>query len=159
MVAFLTIAVLLIVDVAAREILTPLLRKLGMDIHALGIPGAQQLAVFALVVGAFCGIGIVTATNSALVPRVAFGWIPKAWNLVMNRVADVITGSLMLVVAWYSLQFVLSSKGTNMRAPVLAWEVWPFQAAIPAGFVSAAFRCYLFAAFPGLKLPPPEFQE
>jgi hypothetical protein len=37
--------------------------------------------------------------------------------------------------------------------------VWPFQLAIPAGFASAAVRYLLFAAWPGLKPPPPEFQE
>ena len=65
----------------------------------------------------------------------------------------------MLVVAGYGLQFVLSSHATKMQAPVIGWELWPFQAAIPAGFVSAALRCFLFAAWPGLKSPPPEFQE
>jgi TRAP-type C4-dicarboxylate transport system permease small subunit len=157
--AFMLIAALLILDVTGRELLGPLLRRLGADTGNTGIPGAQQIAVFALVVGAFCGIGIVTASNSALVPRVAFGWIPRAWAPAMNRVADALTGSLMLVVAWYALQFVLASKSTSMRAPVLSWEVWPFQLAIPAGFVSAALRCYLFAAWPGLKPPPPEHQE
>lgn len=159
MAAFVTIAVLLVVDVAGRELLGPLLRRLGIAAATTGIPGAQQIAVFALVVGAFCGIGIVTATNSQLVPRVAFAWVPKAWSPALNRVADAVTGALMLVVAWYGVQFVMASQATSMRAPVLAWEVWPFQLAIPVGFVSAALRCWLFAAWPGLKPPPPELQE
>ena len=157
--AFALIAALLIFDVAGRELVAPLLRMLGFEPGSTSVPGGQQIAVFALVIGSFCGIGIATASNSQLVPRVAFGWIPKAWAPAVNRLADAITGSLMLVVAWYALQFVFASKATSMRAPVLAWEVWPFQLAIPAGFVSAAIRCYLFAVFPGLKPTPPEFQE
>ena len=58
----------------------PLLRAFGASTGTTGIPGAQQLAVFSLVVGAFCGIGIVVATNTQLVPRVAFGWVPAAWS-------------------------------------------------------------------------------
>ncbi len=158
-VAFTLIAALLILDVAGREILGPLLRAFGASTGTTGIPGAQQLAVFSLVVGAFCGIGIVVATNTQLVPRVAFGWVPSAWSPAMNRIADALTGALMLAVAWYAAQFVMSSAETSMRAPVLSWEVWPFQLAIPVGFVSAALRCFLFSAWPGLKPPPPDFHE
>jgi TRAP-type C4-dicarboxylate transport system permease small subunit len=159
LVAFGAIALLLIADVVGRELLGPVLRGLKLTESDFGVPGAQQMAVFALVIGAFCGIGIVTATNSALVPRVAFGLIPASWAPAMNRIADFVTGSVMLAVAWYAFQFVLASKATQMRAPVLTWEVWPFQLAIPAGFISAALRCWLFAIWPGLKPPPPEHQE
>ncbi len=157
--AFLLIAGLLIVDVAGREIAAPILRKLGVAVGAAGVPGGQQIAIFALVVGSFCGIGIATAANSQLVPRVAFGWIPTRWAATVNRLADLLTGLLMLVVAWYGLEFVIGSQATHMQAPVIGWELWPFQAAIPAGFVSAAGRCLLFATWPGLKPPPPDFQE
>ena len=91
-VAFLTIAGLLIVDVAGREIAAPVLRKLGFAVGAAGVPGAQQIAIFALVVGSFCGIGITVAANSQLVPRLAFGWLPALWAPSVNRLADLFTG-------------------------------------------------------------------
>lgn len=158
-VAFGLIAVLLVIDVGGRELLAPLLRRLGIAIGATGIEGGQKIAVFALVVGSFCGVGIATATNAHLVPRIGFGWTPARWSGAVNRFADLFTGAFVLGVAWYGLQFVLSAKATGMRAPLLGWEVWPFQLAIPAGFASAALRYFLFAAWPGLKPPPPEFQE
>jgi hypothetical protein len=37
--------------------------------------------------------------------------------------------------------------------------VWPFQVAIPAGFLSAALRYFVYAAWPALRPQPPEFQE
>lgn len=157
--AFTLIAALLIVDVVGRELLGPLLRGLGVPVGATSIPGGQKIAVFAMVLGSFAGIGIATATNSHLVPRVAFGWIPASWAPAIGRLADLLTAAFMLAVAGYALQFVQSSMATSMRAPVLGWEVWPFQLAIPAGFASAALRYLLFAAWPGLKPPPPEFQE
>lgn len=157
--AFTLIAALLIVDVVGRELVGPLLRQLGIEIGATSIPGGQKIAVFAMVLGSFCGIGIATATNSHLVPRVAFGWVPQHWSGAVARLGDLFTAGFMLAVAWYGVQFVLASQATSMRAPVLGWEVWPFQLAIPAGFASAAVRYLAFAAFPGLKPPPPEFQE
>lgn len=157
--AFTLIAALLIVDVTGRELVGPLLRQFGVDIGATSIPGGQKIAVFAMVLGSFCGIGIATATNSHLVPRVAFGWVPQRWAATVARAGDLFTACFMLAVAGYGVQFVLASMATGMRAPVLGWEVWPFQLAIPAGFASAAVRYLAFAAFPGLKPPPPEFQE
>lgn len=158
-VAFSLIALLLMIDVIGRELVGPALHGIGVKIGATGVPGAQKISVFALVVGSFCGVGVATATNSHLVPRVAFSWVPKAWESGISRLADAFTGAFVLAVAWYGLQFVLASKGTGMRAPVLGWEVWPFQLAIPAGFVSAAVRYFLYALWPALKPPPPEFQE
>ncbi len=158
-VAFSLIAILLMLDVLGRELLGPLFHALGVKAGATGVPGAQKISVFALVVGSFCGVGVATATNSHLVPRVGFAWVPSAWGPAVARIADAFTGAFILAVAWYGVQFVLASKATGMRAPVLGWEVWPFQLAIPAGFVSASVRYFLFAAWPSLKPPPPEFQE
>jgi len=158
-VAFTLIAALLIVDVVGRELLAPALRAVGLPIGATGIPGGQKIAVYAMVIGAFCGIGIATATNSHLVPRVGFGWVPQRWSGTVGRLGDLFTAGFMFAVAWFGIQFVLDSRATGMRAPVLGWEVWPFQLAIPAGFASAAVRYLAFAWFPGLKPPPPEFQE
>ena len=75
-VAFGFIALVLIVDVVGRELLTPLYRAFDIQGSA-GIFAAQKLSVFALVIGSFAGIGIATATGSHIVPRFAFGWVPK----------------------------------------------------------------------------------
>jgi TRAP-type C4-dicarboxylate transport system permease small subunit len=152
------IAALLMIDVLGREFLGPVMKSMGVG-GATGVPGAQKLSVFALVIGSYAGIGIATATSSHLVPRVAFGWVPSSWGDTLNRVADVLTGLAMVGIAYYGFVFVMASKGMSMRAPVLNWEVWPFQLAIPLGFLSAAGRYFCFAAWPGLKPPPPEFQE
>jgi len=43
--------------------------------------------------------------------------------------------------------------------PVLDWLVWPLQSAIPIGFLSAALRYFVYAAWPAIRPRPPEFQE
>ena len=157
--AFAFIAIVLILDVIGREAIGPLSRLFNLDIGPTGIPASQRLSVYALVVGSFCGVGIATATASHLVPRVAFGWVPKGWDAGINRLADVITGLFLIGVAWYGGQYVLSSMSTDLRAPSLNWPVWPFQMAIPLGFLSASGRYLAYAVWPDLRPKPPEFQE
>lgn len=48
---------------------------------------------------------------------------------------------------------------TGLRAQAFAVPVWPFQLAIPLGFLSAAVRYFFFAARPALRPVAPEFQE
>lgn len=157
--AFGFIAVILVLDVLGREFLAPVLRVLAIDAGPTGIFASQRLSVYALVVGAFCGVGIATATASHLVPRVAFNWVPAAWGPAMDRLADVLTAIFLCGVAYYGFEFVSSSYATDLRAPVLDWSVWPFQLAIPLGFLSAAARYLCFAVWPDLRPKPPEFQE
>ena len=54
--AFGFIAVVLIVDVTGRELLTPIFKALDIRVSA-GIYAAQKMCVYALVVGSFCGVG------------------------------------------------------------------------------------------------------
>ena len=156
---FTFMAGIMLTDVLLREAVGPLLRMIGRDPGALGIFAAQKLSVFALVIGSFAGIGIATATGSHLVPRVGFKWLPIGLGPAMDRLADLLTGLFLLGVTWYAFTFVQSSRVTDLRAPVLDWAVWPFQLAIPLGFLSAAVRYFVYSAKPELKPEPPEFQE
>ena len=156
--AFGFIAVVLIVDVAGRELLTPIFKALDLRVSA-GIYAAQKMCVYALVVGSFCGIGVATATASHLVPRVGFGWVPERFGAAMNRLADAVTGLFFCGVAWYGWVYVQSSMQAGLRAQAFDMPIWPIQLAIPVGFLSAALRYFFFAAWPALRPRPPEFQE
>jgi TRAP-type C4-dicarboxylate transport system permease small subunit len=153
------IAGILILDVLGREFLGPLLRLVGLDPGPTGIFSSQKLSIFALVIGSFAGIGIATATGAHIVPGFAVGWVPEHWKPAFDRAADLLTGLFLVGVTWFGLKFVASSFRTDLRAPVLDWPVWPIQLAIPLGFLSAAGRYFLYAAWPTLKPAPPEFQE
>jgi TRAP-type C4-dicarboxylate transport system permease small subunit len=158
-VCFTFIAVILVLDVLGREFVGPVFNFLGIDVGPTGIFASQRLSIYALVIGSFAGIGIATATGSHLVPRVGFGWVPKGWGPRMDRLADVITGCFLLGVTWYGFKFVESTYTVDLRAPVLDWSVWPFQLAIPVGFLSAACRYFAYALWPSLRPGLPEFQE
>ena len=157
--AFSFIAMVLAIDVLGREAYGPLMGWLGVQVGATGLFGSQKLAVFALVIGSFCGIGIATATGVHLVPRVAYGWVPQAWGPSMDRLADLLTGLFLLGVTWYGVAFVLISKQSGVLAAVINVSAWPIQAVIPLGFASAACRYFFFTAWPVLRPLPPEFQE
>ena len=158
-IAFGFIATILVLDVLGREFLGPALRFLGFDPGATGIFASQKLSVFALVIGSFAGIGIATATGAHIVPTFASGWVPPRWQETFDRAADLVTGVFLLAVVWFGFKFIGSSFKTDLRAPVLDWPVWPIQLAIPLGFLSAAGRYFVYAAWPVLKPAPPEFQE
>jgi TRAP-type C4-dicarboxylate transport system permease small subunit len=158
-ICFSFIATILVLDVIGREFVGPLFNLLGIDAGPTGIFASQRFSIYALVVGSFAGVGMATATGSHLVPRVAFGWVPEAWNPAMDRLADLVTGLFLLAVTWYAAEFVESTYSADLRAPVLNWVVWPFQLAIPAGFFSAACRYFTYAVWPALRPRPPEFQE
>jgi TRAP-type C4-dicarboxylate transport system permease small subunit len=153
------IAGILILDVLGRELLGPSLRLIGFDPGPTGIFTSQKLSIFALVIGSFAGIGIATATGAHIVPGFAAGWVPHQWKPAFDRAANLLTGLFLVGVTWYGLKFVGSSFKTDLRAPVLDWPVWPIQLAIPLGFLSAAGRYFVYAAWPTLKPVPPEFQE
>jgi TRAP-type C4-dicarboxylate transport system permease small subunit len=156
--AFGFIAVVLIADVAGRELLTPLFKALGIT-RSAGVYAAQKMSVYALVVGSFCGVGIATATASHLLPRIGFGWVPESFGPTMNRIADLVTGVFFCGVAWYGWVYVQSSMQAGLRAQAFDIPIWPIQAAIPAGFLSAAVRYFFYAAWPSLRPLPPEYQE
>jgi TRAP-type C4-dicarboxylate transport system permease small subunit len=157
--AFSFIAAVLVIDVLGREFYGPIMTLLGVKVGATGLFGSQKMAVFALVIGSFCGIGIATATGVHLVPRIGFAWVPKAWGPAVDRLADVVTGLFLLGVTWYGVLFVLGSKQSGVLAAVINVSAWPIQLAIPLGFASAALRYFIFAIWPALRPVPPEFQE
>jgi len=155
---FAFIAAVIVLDVFNRELLGPLFSLLGMSAPS-GLFGAQKLAVFALVIGSFAAIGIATATASHLAPKVGHGWFPKTWSRTIDRIADIITGLVFVITAWFGWQFVLVTKEYGLLAPVINTSPWMIQLAIPLGFLSAALRYFIFAIWPATRPIPPEFKE
>lgn len=157
--AFTLIAVLILSDVLAREVLAPLSRMLGLDIGAGGIFGAQKKALYLLVAGAFLGIGVSVATAGQIVPTVAFRWLPSAWEPAVDRLSYLASALLLGVVTFYGIQFVAVSKEIGTLVAGLNWQAWKIQAVIPAGFASAGLRYLVFALWPAAAPDRPEFQE
>jgi TRAP-type C4-dicarboxylate transport system permease small subunit len=159
MAAYVVVSLLLITDVLGREFLGPVLRFAGIDGGSVGIYGSQKIALYAMIIGSFLGLGIATATGVHLLPRIAFGWIPKAWGPAVDRIADVVTGLVVCGIAWYAWVFVQASREAGTLGAVYDIHVWLIQIVIPIGFLSAGLRYFIFALWPASRPTPPEFQE
>lgn len=158
--AFGLVAALTVYDVVSRQVFGPLLGALGFHPSALNIQGTQKMAVYAMIVGAFCGIGIATAAGAQMVPKVAFGMFPKSMSPLVDRLADLITVAVLLAVAWYGWQFVASSKAAGMLSSGgIDIQAWIIQTIIPLGFLSATVRYACFAVWPALRPMQSEIQE
>lgn len=159
LVAYSVILLLLMSDVLGRELVGPLMRLLGFGVGPTGVYGSQKLALYAMIIGVFLGLGIATSTGTHLLPRVGFAWFPKDWGPTIDRIADVVTGIVLSAAAWYAVVFVLSSRTSGLVMAVLGAPAWWIQAVIPAGLLSAALRYFIFALWPAARPRTAEFQE
>jgi TRAP-type C4-dicarboxylate transport system permease small subunit len=157
--AYSLIMLLLMSDVLGREFVGPALRFIGIKVGATGVYGSQKIALYAMVFGAFIGLGVATATGTHLLPRVGFGWVPKSWGRHVDRISDVLTGVLLCITVWYAIVYVRSSHESGLMLSVLEQPAWMVQIVIPIGLLSAALRYFIFAAWPASRPTPPEFQE
>ncbi len=150
--AFSSIAVLLIYDVFIREAAIPALGLAGIDGRFLLLYGSQKIAVFLLIIGAFTGIGIATWTGAQLVPKVGHKLVPDRWNTEANRFADLVTFLFLMAVTAVAANFVYDTFLSGQRGSTgVRIEVWKIQIAIPLGFASAALRYLAFALWPDLR--------
>lgn len=138
-VAFSAMAIILMVDVAMREIL------------GAGWFGASQRAVFAMVIVVFFALGLATADGVHLRPRFADGLIPKRWEPLLLRVADVITASFYLFVAVLAFYVVRDTYELDEHTSTLRWVVWPFQFVMVVAFGMSGLRHIIYLIFPPLR--------
>ncbi|SDE74665.1 TRAP transporter small permease [Ruegeria marina] len=158
--AFLFISVIIVYDVIAREVIIPILQAFDLPTGTAVIRGASKLGVYGLIVGAFFGLGIATASGAQIVPKVAFGWVPKAWGPLVDRASDVFSGAFFLAAAWIAFLFVQSSRDLGMlTSGGVRIEVWFIQAVMPLGFASVGLRYLCYAIWPDSRPILPEFAE
>ncbi|WP_417518436.1 TRAP transporter small permease [Minwuia sp.] len=144
--AYLIVASLLLGEIIAREI------------FSTTIWGSQRMAVFAAIYAGFLGLCLATAANSHLRPQFADGWWPARWARELDRIGDVISAILFIILGIVGLDFVSQTYATGDTASVIRWKLWPFQAVIVYSFFSSAVRHIIFAARPDLK-PMPDITE
>jgi TRAP-type C4-dicarboxylate transport system permease small subunit len=133
------LAVILLADVVGREL------------FGEGIFGAQRVAVFFTIIAGNFGLALAAAAGSHIRPRVADHWLPERYGPAMDRFADILTGVVLLAVAYFALQLVQQSFDFETVSPTIDWPIWPVQAVIPFGYGVAALHYFIFAIFPPLR--------
>jgi hypothetical protein len=149
--AFAVIALLLVADVAARELVVPMAHALGFGGIRLAFPAAPKMALAALVVGTYAGVGVASATATHFVPRLGHGWFGVQRVAAVERAGEAVTALVWLAAAGYAAVFVAGSHAAGLRIALLDWPAWPVQVALPLGFASAALRHACFAAWPDTR--------
>jgi TRAP-type C4-dicarboxylate transport system permease small subunit len=127
---------------------------LGRELFGNGIFGAQRLAVWTTAIAGLVGFALVTAEAGHLRPRFADGWLPKAAEPHIDRVAEIISAAICIFLGWYAVDFVRNSAALGERGMAIPILVWPIQLILPWMFFSSALRHLCFAAWPVLKPVP-----
>jgi TRAP-type C4-dicarboxylate transport system permease small subunit len=127
---------------------------LGREFFGNGIFGAQRLAVWSTAVAGLVGFALVTAEAGHLRPRFADGWLPKAAEPYIDRLAELISAAICIFLGWYAIDFVRNSAALGERGMAIPILVWPIQMILPWMFFSSALRHLVFAAWPVLRPAP-----
>lgn len=137
--AFSGTAIALMADVLAREFFGD------------GIFGAQRFGVWATAVAGLVGFALVTAERGHLRPQFADGWLPKALDPYMDRIGEVVSAVICIVLGGFAVGFVQSSFELGERGMAIPIVVWPIQIILPWMFFSSALRHLAFAVWPVLR--------
>jgi TRAP-type C4-dicarboxylate transport system permease small subunit len=143
-IAFLLITVLLFADVMSREVL------------GNGIYGAQRVAVYCMATAAFVGFALTTHLGGHFRIEGLERLLPRRFDKVLARLADLVSCGLCLFLAYWAARFVAVSFQNDERGVALGIVVWPMQTAMIWMFASSAVRHALFATWPDLKPSAPE---
>jgi TRAP-type C4-dicarboxylate transport system permease small subunit len=140
--AFAAMVLVLAWDVVGRELLSG------------GKIWAKPVAVYANVFIAFIGIGIASAGGAHLRPRFMDKLAPRALDALFDRFTDAGFALFAAGAGWLCWRMLQESIQLAETDTVLPWQIWPFQGFLVAGFVLAALRHALYAAFPALRPAP-----
>lgn len=141
-IAFCGTALALMADVLAREF------------FGNGIFGAQRFAVWSNAIAGLLGFALVTAERGHLRPQFADALVPKSLEPHIDRIGELLSAVICLVLTWYAVRFVQSSAALGERGMAIPILVWPIQLVLPWMFFSSALRHIAFAIWPVLRPAP-----
>lgn len=144
-------AALLTLDILARELLGPLARATGVSVLGQLPPGLSRYALYGILVSAFAGFAVASATGFHLGSGLGGVPVPRWLERHRDRLGDLLTALVFAAFTWYAARFVLASFESGARASFLSWPAWPIQAAMPLAFGASAVRFGCFAAWPALR--------
>ncbi len=145
MLAFLAISLLLIADVASREL------------AGSSIWGAQRISVYLMIVTGFLGLGLAADRGRHLRPRFADGLVPAPLAPAAGRAGSAIMFAVFAWFAWLGVEFVMTAYEYGDLAQTIKVPLWTVQLIVPYAFASLALRYLVFAVWPELR--PAEADE
>lgn len=135
--AYAATTALLLADVIAREFFSQALW------------GAQQTAVLCSILAAMVGLTLATGRSAHFRPEFADGILKFEF---IDRLGDLISTILLLVFAYFAIEFVTESREFADRVPVVNILLWPVQIVVPYALASSALKHLIFAWNPVTKV-------
>lgn len=136
---FAVITTVLFADVVRREL------------FGQGIFWAQRVAVYAATISGLLGFSLCVAQGAHLRPASLDRLLPRRFDGVANRLADIVSAGICLFLAVYGAQFVINSFQLGERGQAIDLPLWPVEVVLPYCFGSAMVRYLVYAAWPGLR--------
>lgn len=143
--AFLAIALLLLADVALREL------------AGSSIWGAQRISVYLMILTGFLGLGLAADRGRHLRPRFVDWLVPAKWAKQADRIGSAIMFAVFLYFAWLGIDFVKAAYRYGDLAQTIKTPLWMIELVVPYAFLSISVRYLFFALWPALK--PSEVDE
>lgn len=123
----------------------------GREFFGQGLFGAQRIAVYATAVAGLLGFAVVVGLGGHMRPTSLDRVFPARWDPAVNRLADLVSAGLCIMLGLLAWRFVASSMALGERNVVLGILVWPVQAVLPWLFASSALRYLIHALLPALR--------
>lgn len=120
------------------------------ELFGNGIHWAQRIALNANVLLVFAGIGLATANDEHLRPRIFDHVMPDSWDPLITRLQQLLMSLFCLAVAVIACVVVYKTWALAERDDVLGWPIWPLQSLIPVAFVLASIRHFVYFSKPSL---------
>ena len=137
--AYIIVVVAMLADVVAREFFETSLMH------------SSKIALFSAIFAGMLGLGLATSSGTHIRPKFTDNVLPHAWQALLQRLGDVLSGCLFLLAGYISFELVRSSYEIGFLVPVVDWPLWWFQTIMPYAFCSNALRHFGFAVMPTLK--------
>ncbi|MFV0294430.1 MAG: TRAP transporter small permease [Paracoccus sp. (in: a-proteobacteria)] len=120
------------------------------ELFHIGLFGSLRIGVYALILCAMAGFGVATASGEHLRPTFADALVPAAMIRPAQRLGQLASCAIMVVLVWASWKMVVFIRDIGERDMALDLPVWIIQLALPLAFGIAAIRYLSYAIFPDL---------
>lgn len=144
-------AVLLAVGVLAMALNT-MANVVGRFVLGNSIFFSEELNSAIIVLITFAGISYAARHGRHIRMSAFFDAMPFRSRKALMVVIGVVTGALMLLLAWYSLTYVITQAGRGRLLPAMGIPLWWILVWVPLGFLLTGVQ-YLLTAIKNLTAP------
>jgi len=138
--AVLAIAAMTVANVGCRSLL------------GFSLPATDEVAQVSIIVLCFTGLSYAAGKGRHIRMTAVYDQLPPAIRKPLMILITIGTAAILLVLAWYALEYVVTVRRLGGVSPALRLPMWIPAAIAPAGLVLAGIQ-YALAAVRNLTAP------